>query len=200
MGRFIVLEGLDGAGTTTQAERLAAWLRGDGRRVHQTCEPSEGPVGRLIRATLGGRPDAPAPSTLPWMFAADRADHLAREIEPALAIGDVVCDRYVPSSLAYQSLEHPLEFVDALNRTFRVPDLTLLLVLEPEIAWHRIAARSDERELFERRDRLAAVARSYARVSELLRARGERLVEIDASAGVDEVEARIRETVLRELG
>src|SRR5690606_36822914 len=121
MGRFIELEGIDGAGTTTHTDRLTAWLRDRGRRVHRTCEPSEGPVGRIVRATLAGRPDAPSPATLPWMFAADRADHLAREIGPALERGEVVCDLYIPASLAYQSLDHPFERVEALNRDFRRP-------------------------------------------------------------------------------
>lgn len=200
MGRFIVLEGLDGAGTTTQTERLAAWLASRGRRVHRTCEPSEGPVGRLIRATLAGRPEAPSPATLPWMFAADRADHLAREIGPALERGDVVCDRYVPSSLAYQSLDHPLERIDALNRDFRRPDLTILLTLDAEVAWGRVTARGSAPELFERRDRLEAVAAAYRRVAALLRDRGEPLVEIDASVPVEAVEAAVREAVERELG
>ena len=75
-GRFFVLEGLDGAGTTTQAARLAAHLREHGREVIETHEPTDGPVGRLIRQALRGEEGAVDRQTLPWMFAADRADHL----------------------------------------------------------------------------------------------------------------------------
>src|SRR4051794_39709628 len=108
-GRFIVIEGLDGAGTTTQTERLATRLREEGHRVLTTREPSDGPVGMLLRQALTGRltlPGAHAPladETLALLFAADRTDHLASRVEPALGRGEVVlCDRYVLSSLAYQ--------------------------------------------------------------------------------------------------
>lgn len=191
-GRFLVLEGLDGAGTTTQTARLQAWLEGRGRRVHPTREPSTGPVGRLIRETLRAAPDAPAPSTLPWMFAADRADHLAREIEPALAAGvDVISDRYAPSSLAYQSVERDLDEVWALNASFRVPDLTLFVTVPVDEAMRRIGGRAAAREIFEEHDRLEAVARQYDRVIDRLRARGDRLAVIDGSRPVDEVTAAV---------
>ncbi|HYY53573.1 MAG TPA: dTMP kinase, partial [Myxococcales bacterium] len=108
-GRFIALEGLDGSGTTTQAERIASVLRAQGRRVLLTREPSDGPIGTLIRLALTGRlglPQRSGPLTeeaLALLFAADRVDHLAAVIEPALERGElVVCDRYVLSSLAYQ--------------------------------------------------------------------------------------------------
>ncbi len=120
MGRFIVLEGLDGAGTTTQAALLAEWLGARGEVV-QTREPTAGPIGRLIRSSLRAEPDSPAETSLPWLFAADRAEHLTRVIEPALARGAwVISDRYYHSSLAYQSLVQPLERLLALN-PFRAP-------------------------------------------------------------------------------
>lgn len=194
-GRFFVLEGLDGAGTTTQAQRLTAWLRSLGRAVLPTFEPSDGPVGRLIRATLRHREGAPAPTTLPWMFAADRADHLAREIEPALGQQDVVCDRYVPSSLAYQSLSLPYDRVYALNADFRVPDLTLFLRLDPDTALARIEARGGDRELFEHRDRLLRVAAAYDAVFTDLAAKGVPLVHVDAAAPVEVVEQAVRDAV-----
>src|SRR5688572_4731702 len=98
-GRFIALEGLDGSGTTTQAARLADALGARGRTVVRTQEPSHGPIGRLVREALRSL-DAPLdPDALALLFAADRRDHVASEIEPALARGhDVVCDRYVMSS------------------------------------------------------------------------------------------------------
>lgn len=196
MGCFIVIEGLDGAGTTTQARRLVDWLAARGRTVHQTCEPSDGPVGRLIRSTLTGQPGAPAPSTLPWMFAADRADHLAREIEPALQRGDVVSDRYTHSSLAYQSLELPLSRVHALNEGFRVPDLTLLLAVSAETALSRIAGRGGERELFEQQEKLDRIAHQYEMVVDLLRAMGQPIVRLDGGAEPDAVHDAICRAVL----
>src|SRR5574341_1198614 len=91
---LIALEGIDGAGTTTQAALLCDWLRGMGTRVHRTQEPSAGPIGQLLRLLLRG-PLRVDPAAVALLFAADRLDHLAREIEPQLASGaHVVTDRY----------------------------------------------------------------------------------------------------------
>jgi dTMP kinase len=101
--RFIALEGIDGSGTTTQKARLAAALRDRGLDVLETFEPSEGPLGTMARGMLRGD-DPAAPDLLALVFAADRLEHLSRCIEPALAAGrTVICDRYVLSSLVYQS-------------------------------------------------------------------------------------------------
>jgi len=193
MSRFIVLEGLDGAGTTTQGARLAGWLRAAGREVVETREPTAGPIGRLIRSSLRGEPDAPSERALPWMFAADRADHLDRLVLPALARGAwVVADRYLHSSLAYQSLVVPLDEVYVLNRTFRVPDLTLFVEVPVEVALGRIEARGGPREIFEHRERLIAIRDAYHRVVERLRARGDVIVEVDGTTTIEAVEAEIR--------
>jgi len=197
---FVVLEGLDGAGTTTQQERLAQWLRGQGLVVCTTREPTGGPVGAWIRRTLNRDPDAPAPSTLPWMYAADRADHLARVVEPALARGELVLsDRYLHSSLAYQSLQRPLEEVAALNASFRVPELTIFVEVPVDVSLARIAARGAAREIFEERDALTAIRDAYHRVLARLRARGDRIVTVDGAGTVDAVEADIRAAVTEAL-
>jgi dTMP kinase len=111
-GLFVVLEGLDGAGTTTQCTALAERLRQAGPEVLTTREPSDGPIGTQIRQALAGRlslPDRLAPLTAPTLallFAADRVDHAAAEVEPALARGAVVlCDRDLLGSLAYQTAD-----------------------------------------------------------------------------------------------
>src|SRR5215471_2535238 len=108
-GCFVVLEGLDGAGTTTQAERLASRLRQAGYAVLVTREPSDGPVGTVLRRALAGGVALPhrggplSDHTLALLFAADRMDHLCAEILPALGKGQIVlCDRYLLSSYAYQ--------------------------------------------------------------------------------------------------
>jgi dTMP kinase len=125
------------------------------------------------------------------LFAADRADHLTRLIEPALARGGVVLtDRYYHSSLAYQSLDVDLAEVRALNRSFRVPDLTLFLEVPPESALARIAKRGGEREIFEHRAELERVAASYRTVIDALRAEGQEIATIDALLPADDVEAR----------
>ena len=181
---FIVLEGIDGSGTTTQLDRLADHLTARGRRVHATREPSAGPVGRLLREILlGGHrlPDgSPADGrAMALLFAADRRDHLRREIEPALAAGiDVVCDRYLLSSLAYQGEEAERGWVAELAREVRPPDLTLLLDLPVSVAAarRRAAGRSEERyDADAVQERVAAAYRQLV-------AGDPKAVTIDASA------------------
>jgi dTMP kinase len=192
MAPFIVLEGLDGAGTTTQVGRLVDRLHAAGRSVVATREPTDRSVGRLIRRVLAGDPDAPSPRTLPWLFAADRSDHLEAVIEPALAAGTIiVSDRYYHSSLAYQSLVEPLERVHTLNATFRTPDLTVFVRVTPEEALSRIERRGGEREIFEQLDKLRAINDAYGRVIALLRSRGEPIVEVDGSASPEQVASAI---------
>ncbi len=191
-GRFLVLEGLDGAGTTTQAAILASRLAARGRRVHLTSEPSRGPVGRLLRRALrgtiaGGRPlDQRA---LALLFAADRVDHLVSEVEPRLASGvDVVSDRYALSSLAYQSAATgDLAWVEVLNREAPAPDLTVFLEVRPAVALGRRYAASAEREIFEVPAFQRRVAAAYRRALRRLRARGERVAVVDGEAGLEAV-------------
>lgn len=154
-GRFIVFEGLDGAGTTTQARLLADVLRGRGRAVVLTAEPSGGPVGTLLRQALarrvvGSDGERLVPPAIALLFAADRADHLASEIAPALARGaDVICDRYAHSSLAYQGAECDPAWVAALNAPMRAPDLVLYVRVSVEVAAARRAARALAPEIYE---------------------------------------------------
>ena len=192
MGRFVVIEGLDGAGSTTQVALTVARARALGMEVVSTREPTEGPVGRVIRQTLRGEEGAPVAATLPWMFAADRADHLARIVEPALGRGTVVIsDRYYHSSLAYQSLTLPLDEVYSFNRRFRIPDLTIFLDVSVDVAMDRIEKRGQALEIFEQRSHLEKVAWAYERVLELLRDQGEPIAVVDADQGIDEVDTAI---------
>jgi dTMP kinase len=198
---FIVLEGIDGSGTTTQLGLLERHLQGCGRQVHPTREPSTGPIGRLLREILLGGHRSPAGQpvdglAMALLFAADRRDHLAREISPALAAGaDVVSDRYLLSSLAYQAQEAERDWVAGLARDLRVPDLTLLLDLPVEVAAarRRAAGRPDERY-----DADAVQARVAARYRELC-AGDPRAVILDAARSVAEVATEIAAAVDRLL-
>ena len=198
---FIVLEGIDGSGTTTQLGLLERHLQGRGRRVHATREPSTGPIGRLLREILLGDHKSPAGApvdglAMALLFAADRRDHLAREMSPALAAGfDVVSDRYLLSSLAYQAQEAERDWVAGLARELRVPDLTLLLDLPVEVAAarRRAAGRPDERY-----DADAVQARVAARYRELC-AVDPRAVTLDAARSVAEVASAVAATVDRLL-
>ena len=186
-GRFIVVEGLDGAGTTTLAKRLSDRLSAVGIEHLLTREPSDLAVGRLIRDALTHRVNL-SDGVLPFLFAADRKDHLEREVEPALSAGNwVISDRYLASSLAYQSLSAPFESVAALNHRFRKPDLTLFVDTPAETCMSRIEARGEESERFEQLDRLRVVAQAYDRALEWCVARGENVIRIDGQPDADTV-------------
>lgn len=193
---FVTIEGLDGSGGTTQLERLRAAFaaRQPGRGVVCTREPSPGPVGKLLRQALADT--TIGEGVLPYLFAADRRDHLDRVVLPALARGDVVLsDRYALSSLAYQSGALGMDKVEALNADFPAPDLTVMLDLAPAECLARIVARGGTRERFESLQRLEEIAAAYEAAIPRLEARGWRIVRIDARGTPDEVERRVAEAV-----
>lgn len=196
-GRFIVFEGLDGAGTTSQMARLCAYLRRRDLSVHGTAEPSSGPVGRLLRQLLGGAAAPFDPDAMALLFAADRRDHLAREVLPYLRAGvHVLCDRYVLSSLAYQAVAGAgRDLIAAANAGVRRPDLTLLLAVPAEVAAGRRAARDAAAELYETDATQHAVARRYAEEAARLRDAGEPVVVVDGIGTVEEVEIHVRKAV-----
>ena len=195
-GRFITLEGGEGGGKSTQAQRVSAWLRQHGRTVVQTREPGGTELAEAIRAlVLRQWQEGMSPATeLLLMFAA-RAAHLHGRIEPQLAAGvDVVCDRFIDSSYAYQGagqgveLRH-LQSLEALVLPALRPDLTLVLDLPPELGLARARARGeanrfeDETLAFMRRVRDAFLVRAAADPG--------RCVVIDAGGDVEHVFADI---------
>jgi dTMP kinase len=200
-GRFVVLEGLDGAGTTTQARLLGDRLRAEGRRVHVTAEPSGGPAGALVRQVLTHRVSGGAggfdPGALALLFAADRLDHVAAEVLPKLEAGvDVVSDRYTLSSLAYQSLTTgDARWVAAVNAKAMPADLVLFLKVRPKVAVGRREAASIDRELYEVAEFQRRVARSYERAVARLQAAGHRVEILDGERPVNEVAGAVWELV-----
>lgn len=196
-GRFIVLEGLDGAGTTTQCAALAKSLRGAGHDVQITHEPSVGPIGTLLRQALNGRLGLPSgvgpltPQTLALLFAADRVDHLAAEVTPALARGSIVlCDRYVLSSLAYQGSQLGMEWVETINSQARLPDVTLFLKVDVSVAAKRRQERGSAEELYETVQAQRRISKQYHQAIVLRTKAGERIVELDGDQPVEVVTAR----------
>ena len=194
--RLIVIEGLDGAGTTTQVKRLVEHVRAKGGKAHATREPSDGPVGRLIREMLTGdhaiANQKLSQSTFGLLFAADRLDHLQREVEPKLAAGElVISDRWYHSSLAYQGTGAERDWIAMLNARARRPDLTIFLEVRPEIAAHRRAAAGRVQELFEDLRMQEEVAAGYKATIAELTAQGERIETIDGEAAPDQVFANI---------
>jgi dTMP kinase len=203
-GRFIVLEGLDGAGTTTQARLLGDALRKAGRRVHVTAEPSTGPAGALVRQILTRRvagPDGAGfdPTALALLFAADRLDHVAAEITPKVRDGmDVVSDRFTLSSLAYQGLTTgDMAWVDAINGRAAVPDLTVFLRVPAAVAFRRRQKVTADPEIYEVGAFQRRVAESYDRAMTYLRAGGQRIVEVDGESPIEAVAAVVLAEVER---
>jgi dTMP kinase len=148
---FVVLEGPDGCGKSTQAGRLVEHLRGGDHEVVSTREPGATPVGAVIRSIVLGDADID-PTTEALLIAADRAEHVAKVIRPALARGAVVVsDRYVPSSLAYQGVARGLgtDVVERLSAAATgglEPDLVVVLDVGPEVAAARRTASPDRLE------------------------------------------------------
>jgi len=179
-GRLIVLEGIDGAGTTTQGKRLVRRLRHRGWQSHFTWEPSRGPVGRYIRACLKQTP-GPSPERLALLFAADRIDHYETEIAPLLAAGAiVVSDRYVLSSLAYQGVEGDAAWVAQLNGRAPRADLTILIDVPTGEAARRRRRRGNRPDRYERGSFLDGVAQRYR---QLARQRGAGPVAVLSGVG-----------------
>ena len=171
-GRFFALEGIDGSGKSTQLSLLAHRLKALGRPCVQTQEPTDGPIGKLLRQVLTGQVVCDSRVVAP-LFVADRLDHLLRQGDGLLALveggADVVCDRYYFSSYAYQSVDLPLEWVIEVNRPcadLLRPDATLFLDVDPELALERIARGRDHTELFETRERLTRTREQYFRAFE----------------------------------
>ena len=200
-GRFIVLEGIDGAGTTTQTALLAGRLRKDGSAVRTTREPSDGPVGSTIRQILAGRVvgaggRAPGWATMALLFAADRMDHVEAEIEPFLASGGVVVsDRYDASSLAYQSVssgkggQTTVEWIRSLNRNARRPDLTIVLDVSPDVAATRREARGDAAQLYEQNELQRALCAFYKDLQRHMP--NDRVVVVNGSGPIDAVASAV---------
>jgi len=206
-GLFIVLEGVDGAGTTTHTRLLSKTLRARGLPITTTREPSDGPVGALIRQILTGRVVVPGISgarpsswsTMALLFAADRLDHLEATIHPNLMDGvTVISDRYDYSSVAYQSVTgggepETVKWVREINTHARRPDLTLVLDVSPTEAARRRKERAAGREIYDGTELQQQLAVFYQEIEQHFE--GDNIVHIDAAGDVEVVAAEIHRQV-----
>ena len=168
---FVVFEGLDGSGTSTQAQLLANRLKSEGQ-VHLTSQPSSGPIGQMIRSALAGRVRFMADEgifdrQMAYLFAADRHDHLFNDVDGILATlrkgYHVVCTRYIFSSFAYHChSDDDFDFVRSLNSPFPAPDAVIYIDVPVGLAAERVAQRSYP-DRYENARKLEIVRRAYER-------------------------------------
>ena len=195
-GRFIALEGIDGSGKSTQVNMLASRLRELGAPCYATKEPTDSPIGSLIRQILTGRLKADK-RILANLFAADRADHLLNETDgicDKIKAGvNVITDRYYFSSYAYHGVDMDMDWVISLNAlSYNIlrPDITVFLDIPVERAMQRIKDRRRHEELFESEARLRLTRDKYFEAFDKLGGE-ERVSIIGADAGEVEVAERI---------
>jgi dTMP kinase len=197
-GCLITVEGIDGAGKSTQVERLAAVLSAAGHSLVTTREPGATALGRELRRLVLGRELALAPAAELFLFLADRADHVATVIRPALQRGAIVlCDRFLDSTIAYQGYgrEGDLERVrrwDADSREDLEPDLTLLLDVPVELGAERRRREPDRYQVLDR-DFHQRVRRGFL---EQAAAAPARIRRIDGSRDLAVVSAEVADVTL----
>lgn len=199
---FIVFEGIDGAGTTTQTRLLCDALFDAKQFVHETCEPSHGPIGDLLRQMLKSRVEY-SMETMALLFAADRMDHIHKFIKPALDNGMiVVSDRYVYSSIGYQTLTgdnlNDRGWIECMNSRILKEDLTIVLDVPYEVARERIEQRDQSPQRYDNEDLQSQLVRFYRLLP--IHFGNRNIVMIDGIGSKEEVHKRCRDTVFRLLG
>jgi dTMP kinase len=206
-GRLITVEGVEGAGKSTQIETLRAWLAARGVPILVTAEPDGTPLGARLRRLLA-EVDRVTPVTEAILFAASRAEHVERVVRPALAAGQVVlCDRYVDSTVAYQGYGRgvALETIAQLNQFATgglMPDLTLVLDLDVGEGLRRVRARQGALAACDPFERLALefherVRKGYWAIRDR---EPDRVIVIDADRAEPVVAADIAARVAQQLG
>ena len=195
---FWVLEGLDGAGTTTQLKNLEAYMQSKGRLVFRTAEPTIYETGKFIRRVLSGEVKVPQ-STIAYLFAADRDNHINNPeygIISHLKKGEVVIsDRYFFSSFAYQSIGFDPDAVMMLNSRFPYPELVLYVDTPVEDCISRIEGRGNDKEIYEKLDYQTKVHENYEKFFSRL-PEGCRLIRVDGRLSREEIFS----ILIREIG
>jgi dTMP kinase len=195
---LITVEGIEGSGKTTHCRLLAQWLRGLGHQVRETSEPDGSPIGATVRGLFEAGGVALTPLTEAFLFLAARQEHVTQVVRPALAGGEIVpSDRYADATLAYQGYGRglPLETIRGLNALATgglVPDLTLLLDLDPPLGLDRLRDRA--LDVFEKMD-LAFHQRVRQGYLEIAREEKQRVVVFDADQPKQALHAQIVKAV-----
>ncbi len=186
---FIAFEGLDGSGSSTQSRLLAEKLETNGHAVLLTKEPTgDTQTGKMIRDILQHKWKCGSES-LQLLFSADRAEHLKNKIEPAIQNGQIVItDRYFFSTIAYGSLAvDDWGWLKCLSKKFRLPDITFLFKLAPEICIQRIQGRGSDFELFEENEKLGKIWKGYEKLTNEY----DNIQIVDATQKIEDIEKYI---------
>ncbi len=203
-GKFIVFEGIDGSGKSTQMKLLSNALTKQKIENSLTLEPTFGMVGESLHDILSGEIKAD-PRVVASLFVADRLDHILNPENGVLkSLGEgktIICDRYYFSSYAYQSVEVPEQWVIDANRLCAdalKPDVTIFIDISPKVAMERILANRDKVELYETEERLTRVRDAYFRAFDRMKD-SERVKIIDGERSVEEIAEDIRAFVFGEI-
>lgn len=199
-GRFIVFEGIDGSGKSTQIELLKKRLEEKGIPVYLTREPTDGPYGSMLHTIMTGRLEA-CPETIAAMYVADRMDHIKNSyngMQKKMEEGfTVISDRYYFSSYAYQGAHMSMDYVITANSVCAEalrPDIHLFLDLEPEVSFARISKNRTDFEIYEKLDNLKCTRDKYFEAFEKLKD-SEKVAVISADRSVEELSEAIWEQV-----
>jgi dTMP kinase len=195
-GLFIVIDGPDGAGISTQAELLEKWLKKLGKKVLLTKEPTVGIIGGIIKAALRHEWKTDQ-RTFQLLFSADRSHHLQKEIIPALEKGYVVIsDRYILSTYCFGTIDGvSLDWLRSVNSQFIKPDLTIILDVPPEVSLERIKKSRFSVELFEDVEKLRKIRENFKKLKDEF----PNTFIIDGTKSIEEVHEEIKKIVKKFL-
>ncbi len=194
---FIVLEGIDGAGTSTQIKKL---VQSNPEKYIATAEPTDGPTGKFLRRMLSGEFHVDE-KTNAYLFAADRCEHIFGKggVKELCESGKtVVSDRYFFSSLAYQSVSCGLELPQLLNSPFPLPEYLFFFDINPEISLARVNNRNGKKEIYENLESQKKIASLYEKVISMYESdpvlREEmKIIRIDASKSIEDISQIIKD-------
>jgi len=203
-GKFIVFEGIDGSGKSTQIKMIAKRIQDLNLKVYTTFEPTAGPIGSLIRQMLSGKIKTDQ-RTLASLFAADRMDHLVNEVDGIQKKVDggelVICDRYYFSSYAYHAQYMDMEWVihaNSLNAEILRPDLTVFIDVEPEKCLERIKNNRSDFEMYEKIDIMKNVRINYLKAFEHFK-NLEKIAVIDGNNSMEQVADALFHEVMKTI-
>lgn len=191
---FIVFEGIDGAGTSTQIKKL---VDSNPEKYFATAEPTKGETGKFLRRMLGGEFHVDE-KTNAYLFAADRCEHIYGKggvIETINSGKTVVSDRYFFSSMCYQSISCGEELPKMLNSQFPLPEILFFFDINPEISLARVNSRNEKKEIYEKIDLQKKIAAQYEKIIseyEKMHDSGMKIIRIDATLGIEEISDLIK--------